>query len=150
MCASQAKVSHDAHMHTPEKFEVVDGKLKPNQDAPQPWRQRHKLKLIQNVYGLKDAGATWFQHLREGLLKRKFKQSLVDPCLFYKGELTLAVYVDDCILFTPKPESVESFVKDMKKDYILEDEGDINAYLGMNVTRPTPATIKLNQPALIK
>ena len=32
----------------------------------------------------------------------------------------------------------------------LEDEGDINAYLGINITRPTPKTFKMNQPALIK
>ena len=38
----------------------------------------------------------------------------------------------------------------MKKDYKLEDEGDISAYLGINVTRPTQNTIKLNQPALIQ
>ena len=38
----------------------------------------------------------------------------------------------------------------MKKDYTLEDEGDINAYLGINITRPTPKTFKMNQPALIK
>ena len=38
----------------------------------------------------------------------------------------------------------------MKRDYTLEDEGDINAYLGINVTRPTQTSIKLNQPALIQ
>ena len=38
----------------------------------------------------------------------------------------------------------------MKRDYTLEDEGDINAHLGINVTRPTKTSIKLNQPALIQ
>ena len=38
----------------------------------------------------------------------------------------------------------------MKRDYTLEDEGDINAYLGINVTCPKQGTFKLNQPALIK
>ena len=38
----------------------------------------------------------------------------------------------------------------MKRDYTLEDEGDINAYLGINVTCPTKTAIKLNQPALIR
>ena len=37
-----------------------------------------------------------------------------------------------------------------EQDYTLEDKGDINAYLGINVTRPTKTSIKLNQPALIQ
>ena len=51
---------------------------------------------------------------------------------------------------TSKPELADEFIVDMKKDYTLEDEGDINAYLGINVTRPDANTIKLNQPALCK
>ena len=38
----------------------------------------------------------------------------------------------------------------MKQEYKLEDEGDINAYLGINVTRPAENKIKLNQPTLIQ
>ena len=53
-------------------------------------------------------------------------------------------------MFTLKPHLVDEFIIDMKNDYHLEDEGDINAYLGINVTRPTSETIKLNQPALIR
>ena len=146
----QAKVSHDLYMHVPEKFTVSNDKLTLDQDAPPPFKQRHKLKLLQNLYGLKDAGATWFNHLKQGLLRRDFKQSEVDPCLFYKTDLVLIVYVDDCIMMTPKPNLVDEFIKDMQREYKLEDEGDINAYLGINVTRPTSKTIKLNQPALIR
>ena len=38
----------------------------------------------------------------------------------------------------------------MKIEYTLEDEGDINAYLGINVAHPAETSIKLNQPALIQ
>ena len=137
-------------MHVPEKFTVSNDKLTLDQNAPPPFKQHHKLKLLQNLYGLKDAGATWFNHLKQGLLRRDFKQSEVDPCLFYKTDLVLIVYVDDCIMMTPKPNLVDEFIKDMQREYKLEDEGDINAYLGINVTRPTSKTIKLNQPALIR
>ena len=40
------------------------------------------LKLLQNVYGLKDAGRTRYLHLNQGLLDRDFVQSQVDPCIF--------------------------------------------------------------------
>ena len=47
----------------PEKF-ICDAKgLKFDTQAPSPWAQKYRLKLLQNLYGLKDAGATWFNHL---------------------------------------------------------------------------------------
>ena len=52
----QAKVSHDLYMLVPDKFKVQDNKLVMDQDPPPPWKQRYKMKLIQNLYGLKDAG----------------------------------------------------------------------------------------------
>ena len=137
-------------MLVPDKFKVQNGNLKLDQAAPPPWQQRYKMKLLQNLYGLKDTGATWFNHLKKGLLERGFKQSQVDPCLFYKKDLILITYVDDCILISPNPRLLDEWVTDMKRDYTLEDEGDINAYLGINVTRPSKTSIKLNQPALIQ
>ena len=50
-------------------------------------------KLIKNLYGLKDAGRTWNHHLRKGLLKRGWKQSTIDECLFIKQGLFLTLYV---------------------------------------------------------
>ena len=50
----------------------------------------HRSKLLRNLHGLKDAGATWFNHLCKGLTKDlNFKQSLVDPCQFYQGQVIL-------------------------------------------------------------
>ena len=40
------------------------------------------LKLIKSLYGLKQAPLRWFERLRDGLLKRGFVQSRLDPCLF--------------------------------------------------------------------
>ena len=34
--------------------------------------------------------------------------------------------------------------------FTIEDEGDISGYLGINITRPTADTIKMNQLALIQ
>ena len=32
----------------------------------------------------------------------EFTPSMVDPCVFYRGDLTIVTYVDDCLIFTPK------------------------------------------------
>ena len=53
------------------------------------------LRLIKNLYGLKDAGLTWHEHLKKGLLERGWKPSDIDPCLFTKGNVILVIYVDD-------------------------------------------------------
>ena len=42
-------------------------------------------KLLKNLYGLKDAGRTWFEHLSDGLLCMGFIPTNSDPCIFTKG-----------------------------------------------------------------
>ena len=58
-------------------------------------------KLLKNLYGLKDAGKTWFDFLKKGLPERGWKQSEIDSCLFTKDNILLIVYVDDAILIYP-------------------------------------------------
>jgi hypothetical protein len=41
-------------------------------------------KLLRNLYGLKDAGKTWHDFLKKGLVARGWKVSEVDSCLFMK------------------------------------------------------------------
>lgn len=93
----QADVKTDVYMHIPEKFRVKNGKLELDIDAPHPSKQDAIVKLIKNVYGLKDASKTWVDHITRGLLDYGFKQSEVDPCLFVKGDMLFCLYVDDAI-----------------------------------------------------
>ena len=57
---------------------------------PREWFTR----LDENLYGLKDAGLTWFEKLKEGIDARYFYQSQVNPCVWYKEEMVLLFYVD--------------------------------------------------------
>ena len=146
----QASMSHNLCVHTPERFKVQNNKLTLDKDVRNPFKANHKLKLSQNLHGLKDAGATWFEHLRKGPLECGFHQSQVDPCPFHKKDLILTACVDDCAIMTPKPHSMDDFIASMKTECKLEDEGIMNACLGMNVTRPNQCQMKLNQPALLQ
>ena len=52
------------------------------------------LKLIKNLYGLKNASKQWFELIRDNLINDEkdglnFKQSQIDPCLFYKESCVL-------------------------------------------------------------
>jgi hypothetical protein len=101
----QAHTRTDLFMEVPSHFEVINGELSRNTSAPNPRHQPNVLKLLKNLYGLKDAGLTWFEHLKGGLESRGFRQSLVEPCMFVKDKLILLVYgmwmtVSPCALKT--------------------------------------------------
>ena len=122
----QAEMKSNVFMKIPYGYQV---------DKPGQWL----LKLVKNVYGVKDASRTWAIHLKEGLLARKFTQSKVDPCVFFKGNLILVIYVDDLIAFCPEDKPIDDFIESMKQakpqSYILEDQGDLKDYLGIEIVR---------------
>jgi hypothetical protein len=100
----------------------------------------HCLKLLKNLYGQKQAGRVWHEYLVEGLIERHFKQSIVDNCVFYKGSTMLLVYVDDAIICGPSSKVIDEIIASLKEDYDVTDEGEIDDYLGVNVSCPTDDT----------
>ena len=60
-----AEVDVDKYMKLPKGFEI------PNSQG----KEKHCLKLLKNVYGLKQAGRVWNTHLHKGLIELKYSQS---------------------------------------------------------------------------
>ena len=58
-------------------------------------------------------------------------------------------YVDDCCIFSKDNETIDTLLKSLSKTFKLTDEGDVNSYLGMNVSKDPNGTITMNQPAII-
>jgi hypothetical protein len=111
----------------------------------------HCLKLKKNLYGSKQAGRVWNQHLVNGLVNTMhFKQSTVDECVFYRGTTVLLVYVDDAILCGPSQSDIQDILKELGTLFDITDEGEIDDYLGVKVSRPDADTIVLTQPHLIQ
>jgi histone deacetylase 1/2 len=109
------------------------------------------VKLIKNIYGLADAGLNWHEHIKKGLYDYGFKQSEVDPCLFIKGQVLFILYVDNAICLTPNPKDADNLIADLKgRGYVLTDEGEMAAYLGLQVTKHEDGTMTLVQPAFIE
>jgi hypothetical protein len=112
----------------------------------------HCLKLKKNLYyGSKQAGRVWNQHLVQGLVdKLKFVQSAVDECVFFRGSTLFLVYVDDAILCGPSKDKIDAIISEIAFLFDITDEGELDEYLGVKISWPTPDTIDLRQPHLIQ
>jgi hypothetical protein len=107
-------------------------------------------KLLRNLYGLKDAGKTWFDFLKKGLVERGWKPSAIDGCLFTKDGIMLIVYVDDAILISPYKSLIHKEIKSLQLDYDLTDDGEHEDYLGTQFSRKADGSIELSQPKMIE
>jgi len=80
MAYPQAPIEMDMYMELPQGI-VVKGA-----DSKQ-----HVLKLLANIYGQKQAGRVWNAFLVEKLREIGFTPSLVDDCVFYRGDIIFIV-----------------------------------------------------------
>jgi hypothetical protein len=63
----------------------------------------------------------------------------------------LIVYVDNCLIFTQNSNTIDKLLADLSKTYTLECEGEVSAYLGVQVRKDAiTKTITLTQPGLIE
>jgi hypothetical protein len=97
----------------------------------------HVCKLQRALYGLKQAPRAWFSCLSNKLLDLGFHGSRSDTSLFiYKTpSLTMFVliYVDDIIITTSKPESIDDLLLSLTHDFAVKDLGNLNFFLGIEV-----------------
>jgi len=133
----QAPVECDLYMAIPFGYNIKDPK-------------RYALKLKKNLYGQKQAGRVWNQYLTKILVDAGFKQSEVDECMFYFNECIILIYVDDTIICGPTKSQVDHVVAVLGTLFDVEDQGNIDDYLGVKVTKLAGGQIKLAQPHLIK
>jgi hypothetical protein len=136
----QAEVECDLFMHLPRGL-IFSG----------VHCSTHCLKLKKDLYGSCQADRVWYQHLVNGLGNiLKFKQSVVDECVFYQGTTVLLIYVDNGILCGTSTSEMQTIINKLGDLFNITDEGEVDAYLGLKISRPKSDTIKLKQPHLIQ
>jgi hypothetical protein len=147
---SQADIDCDIYMKIPWGFVVQSGRLHfdPSHSACQQ-PSHHVLNLKKNLYGLCQAGYNWHEKLKQGLLNHGFRQSVVDPCLFLCNDCIPVVYVDDCLLFSKEASVLDALIDSLKNEFILTVEGDIGAFLGIDIKHHSDGRLELVQPGLI-
>jgi hypothetical protein len=109
------------------------------------------LKLKKSLYGTKQAPRAWFLKLKECLEKRGFKQSALDPCFFIHPDMVYLNYVDDGILLSRDESKIELMIDNLQNELELTREGDLSAYLGIQITKsPLDGSLTLTQEGLIQ
>ena len=109
------------------------------------------LKLMKNLYGLKDAGRTWYEHLTDGLTSMGFIATSSDPCIFTKGSNVIILYVDDCVIISKTKEETDVIYKQLEqRKYKMTNEGTMEEYLGIQIDHHNNSDFRMSQPFLIE
>ena len=133
----QAEVKVPIYLHTPQGIYFGEE------------GHRTVLKLKKNLYGLKDAGRTWWEHLSIGLNELGFHSTETDQCVFIKDDVIILIYVDDCIIMSADKDKIAQTMESLKKRYAITDEGKMEEYLGIKLEH-TDDSIRMSQPLLIE
>ena len=97
---------------------------------------KYLLKLKKHLYGLKNSSLNWLNKLKNTFEDRGFVESPSDPCVFISKDMIIFVYVDDCILISKDDFTIKKFIDSMKdtpEGFDFTDEGNMNAYLDVNI-----------------
>lgn len=105
------------------------------------------LKLRKALYGLKEAPRSWNRKFHEFVTKNGLIRSSCDVCLYSGRNLWLVLFVDD-ILLVGKKEELSNFTSLLKGEFNAKDLGEINCYLGANISR-NKEEIKISQKTMI-
>ena len=136
----QAPLDDEVYMELPK------GVMSENEGA-----RDYILRLRKNLYGLRQAAMNWFEYLKAGLIKRGFRQSTIDPCLFTKDDTILLVYVDDTLIFAKDQKVIDQLIESLRSEFDLTDEGDnVKQFLGVQISHHKDGSVEMTQPHLTR
>ena len=75
-----------------------------------------------------------------------------DPFLYYKNNVVMLIYIDECLVFSPVPKLIDKTISDLRnssKNFEIDDQGDVSDFLGIEVSHLQDGSINLTQPHLI-
>jgi hypothetical protein len=140
---AQAELKEDVYVECLRLFGPASGKDK-------------VLHLRKSLYGLRQAPRTFFEKLKAGLQERGWIQSEIDPCLFLKLGMICVVYVDDTIFASANVGDLDAVKPslginsdDQRHTFALRDEGEVSAFLGIQIAKTGDNEFFLTQTGLI-
>jgi len=136
----QANIDGEIYMRLPKGFELNDGRT----------HHMHVLKLLKNIHRLKQAGLVHNKHFHQDLINLGYRQSKVDPCLYYRSGLMMVIYADDFTIASKIPVLTKTSIQELAEKFEINHEGELDEYLGVNVEHRSNGSFKLSQPLLIE
>jgi len=139
MAYPQAPIECDMYMELPQGIQVSEGES-----------SDYVLKLLKNIYGQKQAGRVWNEYLVDKLTSLGYKASLIDDCVFYRGDIIFMVYVDDGIFLGQDDEQLRASIREIQESGLnIEDQGHPADYVGVNIKKLKDGSYEFTQRALI-
>ncbi len=139
MAYPQAPIEMDIYMELPQGIQTKHGNSK-----------EHVLKLEKNIYGQKQAGGMWNSFLADKLASIWFTTSLIDDCVFFRGDIIFMVYVDDGIFLDSNDLQLQEVIKEIQNLGLnIEDQGHPADYVEVNTKKLKDGSYEFTQRALI-
>ncbi len=99
-------------MEIPAGVHVINAQLKYAGESVMNTDKTYVHCLLKNMYGLKQVGQNWYNHLTDDLIQIRFLHSKVDKCLFFWSDCIIVLFISDSLIFSPndpmKPPLVTS------------------------------------------
>ena len=113
------------------------------------------VKLIENLYGLKTAGAAWYKLLNTTLLDHGCIQYPYDSCVYLYNDddniLRICIHVDDLLLTCTNNDTIDNFADFLRSKFTdVNEVTHTNTHLGILIERNAAGDIKLSQPGYIR
>jgi hypothetical protein len=110
----------------------------------------HVLKLLTNIYGQKQAGCVWNSYSITKLQDIRFKQSLIDDCVYYQNDVIFIVYVKDGTFLESSDQQLRSIINKLQNLKLsIEDQGHPADYVGVSIKKLKDGVIELTHWALL-
>ena len=93
------------------------------------------LLLNKALYGLKQAPRLWYLLLSEVIIGMGYQAFETDTSMYIRGDIILAVYVDDILIAGPSIGACNAATADLSSKLEVVNKGEVKSFLGLNVVR---------------
>lgn len=92
--------------------------------------------LKKSIYGLKQSPKIWYETLSKVLINQlSLTPSAIDPCVFFKTDLLVVVYVDDILITGASQNVIDKVTSTLSGNFTMKVMGFPQMFLGINITK---------------